>query len=329
VEDRAQRARGVGPVLAASLLLVAPGTARAAAPSDATIQWSAPPECPGEPAVHAAIERLIARPFGRSGEAVRVDGEVTRDPRGRYQLRLAITPRAGLPKERRLDGETCAQVTDAAAVVIALAVDAQPPPEPALPAIETAPRPQQAKPAASMVRAASPASIRPAWEIAALGGVDFASLPGPAAGVGIDAAIELGAHRAELRAMAWLPRRATLADRSSVGGDFSLYAAGLRYCRWLVRRSFDIAPCGGLEAGALVASGVGVASPASGVGRWLAPQIGLLGMVRPTSRFAVSLAVDGLALVFRDWFAISSAGGVYRPPAATLRAVLAAHLRFP
>jgi hypothetical protein len=333
----AVRARPNGPrMVALSVLLVVPRVARAEAPPvDAAIAWSAPPECPDEAALRAEVGRLLARPLGHSGETTQVRGEVARDPgaSGRYRLRLSIT-RAGVLKERQLDGETCAQVTDAAAVVLALAIDAEAlptePPSPVDPPpaalIEVAPRP------AGQGRAsAAPAapSLRARWDVAALAGVDSVSLPAPAAGLGLGVGLGLGADRIELRAMAWLPRRAM--PGSPFGADVALYAAGLRYCRWLFRGMLDLAPCGGLEAGALVASAVGggIAPMSSGLGRWLDPQLGLLGVFRPTPRFSVSLAADGLASIFRDQFVILGAGDVYRPPAATFRASLGVHVRLP
>lgn len=323
-------------VLAAGVLgvslLAAPGVASADA---TTIRWSAPPECPREPALRGEIERLLGRPIDASGRHGEVSGEVTREPsaNGRYRLRLSIVLAGGQRRERRIEGGSCALVTSAAAVVIALAIDAGPPreerdpgvPSPA-PAIEEVP-PETAPSPSPRPPPPSPTSGR-VWELAAIQAVDFRSLPSPSLGLGLRGAVDLGADRLELQFVTWLGRQATLKGRSEVGADVALHTAGARYCRWLVRRMLDLAPCAGIEGGAVVASGFG-ALPTTGVGRWLAPQIGLMGVVRPSPRFAVSIEVDGLAPVLRDRFTVLGGGELYRPPPTTVRAAILAQVRFP
>jgi hypothetical protein len=223
-------------------------------------------------------------------------------------------------------------------VILALAIDAEPGPAPHVPwwprlapveetRAEEAP-PEEAPPPATPAEAPRAKRAR-VWGLAAIQGVDFASLPAPTAGLGLRAAVDLGADRVDLRLATWLSRRAAPRAREAVGVDAALYTAGLRYCRWLTLRMVDVAPCAGVEGGGLVGSGFGAALSRSRVGRWLAPQIGLVGVVRPLPRFAVSLEVDGLALVFRDAFTVLGVGEIYRPPPATLRAAVGLEARFP
>jgi hypothetical protein len=252
---------------------------------------------------------------------------------GRHRLRLSIALGSGAPRERRLAGGSCALVTSAAAVVLALAIDAEE--RPARPA----PEPPSAAPSIDEVLPAAPpppprqpegrAGRRRVWEIAAVEGIDFASLPAPAAGFGLRGALDLGADRVEIQALTWLSRRAGVPGSGSVGVDVSLHAAGLRYCRWLVGGALDLAPCAGIEGGVLRASGVGAASVSTGLGRWAAASLGLQGVLRPSPRFGVSLEVDGLALLARDRFTMLGAGTVYRPPPATIRGLLGLVVRFP
>jgi hypothetical protein len=326
-------------VVAGTLLVATPGLAGGEDAVGARIRWSAPPECPDEAALRAEIERLLARPLFASDRRLSVHGEVARAPgaEARYLLRLTLAVGLGPVQERRLEDASCALVARAAAVVVALAIDAESPPpepEPEPPAPEPVPAPSASPPAAAIADSPAPwraarGTFEPAWEMAAVAGVDAASLPAVAAGVGLRVARDLGADRIELAGTAWPPRRVALPHLPAVGADVALYTGGLRYCRWLVGGAFDAAACGGLEAGALVASGFGAATSTSGLGRWLAPQLGLLGRARVTSRFALSLGVEGLALAFRDRFTILGAGEVYRPPPATARATIGAQLRFP
>lgn len=319
-------------IVGGAVLVTVPGVAFA---DETAIRWSAPPECPAEPALRAEIERLLGRSISPPERHREVSGEVTREPgaSGVYRLRLSIRFGGGPARVRRIEGRSCALVTSAAAVVLALAMDAEPAsdsrepgePPPAAPFDDTL---LALPPATTPPRAALPALGGRVWEIAAVEAIDFASLPLPAVGLGLRGAVDLGADRIELQLATWLPRRAALQARPSVGADLALHAAGVRYCRWITRRTFDLAPCGGLEAGVLVGSGFG-AAPTTGLGRWLAPQIGLVGVARPSPRFALSVEVDGLAMLARDRFTILGGGEVYRPPQATLRVALAAAVRFP
>ena len=311
-------------------LLAAP---RAAIADDAAPEmlWSAPPECPSLKQLRAEIDRLLARPEPPSRATVHVSAEVTRDSddAGPYRLRLVITDREGGIRERRIDGESCAEVASAAAVVIALASDddALPPPAPPPPVAPPTPPSEQELP--PVEPPSPPASPPVVWDIAALGGVDFASLPAPTPGFGLGVALTQSDNRLELRAAAWLPQRATVASFSSVGGDVALYAAELRYCRTVVAGAIDLTPCAGFEAGALTASSVGVARPVSGVGPWLAPDLGLVGALHLGSHLSLSLELDGLAPLARDRFVITRAGQIFQPPSVTGRAVLGIHVRFP
>lgn len=317
-------------IVGGAVLVTAPGVAFA---DETAIPWSAPPECPAEPALRAEIERLLGRPIDAPRRHRELSGEVTREPgaSGVYRLRLSIRFGGGPARVRRIEGRSCALVTSAAAVVLALAMDAEPAPESPEPG-----EPPLAAPFEDTLLALPATTPRPAlpalggrvWEIAAVEAIDFASLPLPAVGLGLRGAVDLGADRIELQLATWLPRRAALRARPSVGADLALHAARVRYCRWITRRTFDLAPCGGLEAGVLVGSGFG-AAPTTGLGRWLAPQIGLVGVARPSPRFALSVEVDGLALLARDRFTVVGGGEVYRPPQATLRVALAAAVRFP
>ena len=145
--------------------------------------------------------------------------------------------------------------------------------------------------------------------------------------------LAIGANHFELQALAWLPKHAALAGHATVGGDIGLYAGALRYCRGLLGRMLDVAPCAGLEAGALVATHVVGLSPASvSVGPWIAPELGLMGLLRASTRFVVSLEVDGLVALEQPVFQVkqgSSEMQVFQPPWGTGRVLLALRVRFP
>ena len=89
------------------------------APVDAVL-WVAPPGCPGRAALLAGVERRRGRPLAPG--QVRVDGAVTAGPGKRFTL--AITLITGAREDRRtLTADRCAALVDAAALLIAVAID--------------------------------------------------------------------------------------------------------------------------------------------------------------------------------------------------------------
>jgi hypothetical protein len=320
---------GSRPALCAGALLALRGAAIAGEPPAASVDvtWSAPPECPTEPAVRASVLGLLGRsqpPAGAPPIPVRMTA--SRSAQGTWSVRIEIEhPGSAAPHERHLDGDTCAEVADAAAVVTALAIApslATLPPEkaPAAPATPKDPPPD---------RAAAPSrspKLRPGLRV--LGGADFASLPSPAPGAVIGAVLLLGDNRFEILAAGWFPMRATSAARSTAGGNIGLLTGGARYCRTFLQLPVELAGCAGFEAGALIGGGFGVQQPATSTSPWFAPGLGLLGLYPISPAFALALGVDGLVPVARGAFALDGLGEVYRAPSISGRALGGVELRF-
>src|SRR5688572_20440483 len=86
---------------------------------DVAIEWTAPAECP--PA--AIVEQRVAsrvQPGSAQGATARL-GVSAMDPRFVLTLDLAIP--GGAPMHRVIDAERCDELVDAAALVIAVAID--------------------------------------------------------------------------------------------------------------------------------------------------------------------------------------------------------------
>lgn len=244
----------------------------------------------------------------------------------RYRVTLRVLRPHGETSTRSIEGATCAEVADAVAVVLALAIDAAPEgpetPDSADPHATSDDPPMEVAPTP-----AKPVTRRFVWDVSALTGVDFSSLPSPTSGLVFGAGVGFGAHRVELRASAWKPRRASIAG-GVIGGDFWLAAGELRYCRGLSRGPVVVSPCLGFEAGVMPASGVGVVN-ASSIGRWLAPTAAMLGVWSARPGFGVALELDALAALSRDRFLIRGVGQVFRPPEASVRALLGLRVEIP
>jgi hypothetical protein len=90
------------------------------------LHWVAPPECPSSGQVRGAVEHYVARPLGE--ESVHARALVERTEDGAFRLRLAIEivgPEGvdGVSVERQLEDPDCRVLADAAALMVAIALD--------------------------------------------------------------------------------------------------------------------------------------------------------------------------------------------------------------
>jgi hypothetical protein len=256
---------------------------------------------------------------------VQVAVDVASSAAGAWTVRIAITnPGDAVSRERSIEGATCAEVTDAAAVAIAMAIAA---PRPStVPVAEVPPplEPPRDVPEAPRVRRrAMHGGVR------VLAGADFASLPAPTFGAEIAGSWLFGANRLEALGSAWLPVQAASTTRATAGAHLSLFTGGARYCRMFLERKLDVGACGGLEAGAIRGMSYGVTRPGSGVGAWVAPSVGLLGQWAFSGPLSLELRLDGLVPLLRESFQIAAVGEIYRPPPVSGRALLGVEAHFP
>lgn len=289
-----------------------PSVAFADCPTDADcrqagleLHWLAGPECPDEAHLFADVERLSHRhveTVGRPQLAVS-GGANLRD--GTWVVELQVSEDGAPPNLRRVEGKTCREVSDAAAVVIALALDAPAersdvkvvvppkPPPPKSPTRRPTPRPR------------SPERDRPGFRFALLGGFDAVAMPGIAFGGGLTGGVTYASNRFEGRVLLFAPRDEQMGAKS--GGSVALYAGAVRYCRVFVDKPvWDLAGCGGFEAGALDAHGFGFVKNESGLGRWLAPELSIGAAGHPFKGFGVGLELAGLVPLVRDEFRVDS-----------------------
>jgi hypothetical protein len=345
--------------LAAAAFVLLLCTAAFAAPASAGVElvWSAPPGCPREAAVRAEVERLVGRGARAGAEApVHAAALVTYDQR-RWRATIAITGADASPRQREIEGETCAQVADAAAVIVALAIDpaagsslaappkpvASPPspplsPPPASPPLLVPQPPVQLTPLGpsaplspvppSPAPQSRPMSKRLALGIKAVGGVDIQSLSKPWLGVGLGGILGFSQNRIEIAMFGWLPEVVNMPRKPYVGAQISLFVGSARYCRTIVSGTLGLAGCGGMELGSIHAASFGVSSRSAGSAFWLAPGLGLVGLLSSSRHLALSFELAGVAPSFRRSFWITGLGEVYRPPELTVRAVMGAEVYF-
>lgn len=92
---------------------------RAAPLFAAEVRWSGPPDCDRQHAVSTQVESIVGRSLA-SVEALDFDVTVTHD-QDAWRLEL-VSDEHGTKGRRSLAGQSCGEVTDAAAVLIAMAI---------------------------------------------------------------------------------------------------------------------------------------------------------------------------------------------------------------
>jgi hypothetical protein len=299
---RARGASACATVLAAAVLVAWGGRARAAEP-ELGLTWQAPQGCPSPADVEAQFVRLLGGatrlPSGKHIDATAVVRVSAAD---RWSLELA-TVLDGAPGRRHLTGDSCASVSSAAALILALMIDPAaaerailaPPtrgPEP--------PRPPPATTAPAVVVAAPSPEPHPLHGfVRVFGGGVVALLPDPAPAAGL----AVGARRRRLGAEATFvaTTRERVSAAADAGGTFRLLAGGARACGALGGRAVVWQLCAGGELEWL--TGTGATSPALTQTILMgAATGGLLVTVPLGARFGLSLDLDGALRLYHPAF---------------------------
>ena len=297
-----------------------------AARADFALEWSAPKGCPSRAEVLARMTRLLGKPPGTAGEpALSVRGEVSElpsQPRERFRVRLLSRTAEG-PSERTVDGVSCERVTDAAVLILAMAIDAEAvaarlnaPPPPELPSRrEPAPAPEPAaRPLALWARAGALA--------------DAGALPriNPGFALGIGVSVSRVWFEAEGRK--WLAQRIEAPDRPGAGGRFERQAVLLRTCFEFKAGSFSGGPCAGTTVGWMSGQGYGISDPEDGGSAWAEAFAGGALRQRMSELFALRVDLDAVTPLVNPRFSIGGVGSVHRAPFVFGRGALALELHF-
>lgn len=297
-----------------------------------SLSWRSPDECPNERWASQQISQQLGRDLATESSApFRAEVQIARVA-DLYRLTLR-TSRGDSHGERTLEDAQCQPLSEAAALMIALAIDAdvgQAPVTPApevgvLPAKdgETPPglKPEQNAP----TKAEEPLGAR--VRVSALGELGF--LPEPSLGPELAVGVHRGPWGLELSGF-WLP------ERKSQGNErvaVSLWAASVRGCLEHATYRFRLAGCLGGELGRVSADGQGLSENLRKRALFVAANAPLRARVRMVG--PVWLALDvGLAVpILRQRFVTRDTAGdnqrvLHTPRLLTARASLGAELSF-
>ncbi len=311
------------------------------------LEWRAPPGCDERERVLAAVERLLgASPRAESPEALEAFASVTRTASGGWHLLLSVK-HGEQSLARKLDAASCPELVDAAALILALALDpdllsrARPEKEPDVPRQEPVslpPAPERAPaPTAAVAsprsrvapRSASAAPERertvPLLELGPL--LAVGAIPSPAFGVSVSGGFEFGRWRALVSGSFFPSVRKNIAE-SNASAAFELRTLTAVVC-WLLPASpsWGIGPCATTEFGSIAARGEGVDFPEGETKRWGASGAG--GVARFKSRRAFEVGLQTVVAVpwGRPTFRVAQVEA-YRPAALIVELRAFAGVRF-
>jgi hypothetical protein len=294
-------------------------------PARADLRWVAPEGCSSSDELVGAVARALGR---SAGEARAIDASAVVDaaPEG-FAVRIEV---AG--GRRTVGAETCSEILEATALVIALAVDpsvraVRPPsaaaPPPAAPA-HTPPRVG----ATVMRSAGSAVRPEPPFYVGIAEIADVGTLPN----VAIGATALFGARYRTLRIE--LGVGAFSGQYGAVGGDLGvdlrLVTGGAKVCYGRILGRIEAGVCGGVGIDSVAARGVGAGvRSVDGSSGW--PTLGAEARLAvPLARWvALRLAFGAQVPLARPTFVVTGAGEVYRTGAVAGRQTFVVEVRFP
>jgi len=302
-----------------AVLMAATIVAAAEPPPGLVLAWTAPAGCPDEAEVRARV-------VGMTGEAAAQRADLTARATvheaspGRWTLALELTGKGGSGR-RELTAPRCEELVDAAALVVAIAVD----PRAALAAgaseagagVVPAPPRQVSQgtgsseqgvkdmsegpkdmaqepgdpitdepatadePAPPVPKPSPPQRRRLQAGLRAAAGVSFARLL-PRPSAAVSLAVSLGGRRWRAE-IGGLYAPPVPGGTAAIGGTFQAGAVELRGCPVLRRKTVEVPLCVGLQVGAMVGSGrgSGLATTTTARSPWLAATVGAALAWRP------------------------------------------------
>lgn len=324
--------RGFGASCAVAALLVC----QEALADRLALTWTAPADCPQAATAEARVRQLAgAGQAAETTEAPELSASVliAKSAQNRWSATLKLGA-----STRLLEGESCAEVADAAIVILAMTVDpeaVQEPPDdleatdssapasavaadrPAVPV--AAPQPPRAEPQSVPEKELAPVPGPPTapapWGASLRSFGEWGMLPAPSWGGVVALHAGWRAHLLELAALALLPRDAVL-EGSTKGGEFWWFGAQLTGCQLLARPAFL---CAGFEAGRLSGAGFGTREERTGHALWAAPGVELLFAPSLGGGLSLEISAGIFIALLKPEFAIEGLGVVHQPGPVSAR----------
>lgn len=300
------------------------------------LEWAAPPGCPSVAEVRAAIDRNVAgEGFDAPWEAITIEGSIESRARG-WVLRV----RAALPDghvERELGSDTCAELADAAGLVIAVALDPlriDPSARPVAAPPPIVPRPAEDREAAPRlesqggVEPPSPRRGRPAIDLRLGALAELGSFGTPRGGAWLGIGVAWRRARLDVAGQYWAPRRLRPFDGApSAGVAVAQGGVSIRGCVIALPGALSLATCLGAEAGAARGRGIGLARVNASSAPWAAVVLGPELSWISRHRVGLWVAVDAMVHVVRPRWIVRDLGIGARTGPVGVRVVVGPSVR--
>ncbi|MBK8170831.1 MAG: hypothetical protein IPK60_10885 [Sandaracinaceae bacterium] len=298
-------------------------SARAYAIDGVTLDWSAPETCPSSAAVLTEVERLLGD-AAHARENVNAVARISFEDQ--FSLNLSVNGATG----RELHSNDCLELANAAALILAIAID------PSIALAETPARPEQANATnetAAVLATPEPVQASPLVDSDATPiafglalGADFAIGLVPPTDVRLYLALRLELSRWSFSLGARLlpSRRVFLDNNAAVGADIGAWAIHANAAYAFIQGPTRLDVVLGVEVGRVTATGFGADLVYTGHAMWLAPELGLrlsrklldflrvradLGLTVPLRRDDFALR-DGRVVDRAEWIGASAGIGV-------------------
>ncbi len=298
------------------------------------LDWRAAPGCPDAQEATARLGAMLSPEAAAAIGRTRISVDVLqRGPH--WEARIYLDDGRG-PSERSFAATSCDAVTDAALLLIAMAIDprfggAEPEPEPAAPASPSTPVPHV--PAEPTITPA-PTPAAPARRVQGLlgvaAGVGFGVMPRAAAVLHLAGGIARRRIALLVAAHWWAPRSLDSASNPAVGARATAWTVGARGCVFaLARRRVGLPLCVGAHGGQIVARGTGELRPRRRAAPWghASATAGLVAWVIP--RLGLTCEAELLVPWVRPAFATDPSGIAFRAPGVGARGNLGVIVRWP
>jgi hypothetical protein len=320
-----------------------------------TLHWSAPEACPTE----TDFRRRVDDYLGESAENARVQtlaNAVVVATNNGYHVTLRLE-QSGQTRTRILDTVSCAEILDASALVVALAID--PSVGSRLPgststsnaSIAAAPRPvgvtgfpvsdcqcptpaekavitscsqrvvTAPAPTQGLLKSKQSPNLRPSFELFQISEANVRRLPGLSLGLGLGAALDYSSLRYSISVLT----SDGVKRGQSGGGDFRLVEGRTQAC-YLFHSPLSVGPCASLSVGVLTAKGFDVDVPERKTKPWLSSGVGGLFRYTHANVSEVALYANLEHPITRPYFELSGTS-LYRPPAVGFNVGLMLGLR--
>lgn len=247
------------------------------------LAWDAPEACDARTQTLEYVERLVGSPLDGTAGLVRAHAKVTPRGPGGWQLELAIS-RSNGNRTRVLDAPTCQEISEAAAVILALAL------EPSLAEATSLGQEAEGPGHAFLPPEAS-------WHLSSgLGPVlALGAVPSPALGGALGLTLMYQRWRVELAGVYVPEQTARSEDHWEAAGRVDLQGGTLSGCYLFLQRSLvQVGGCVEVESGVIRGQGQ-VDRPKSGGKMWLAT--GLSGALAWNLTAPFSVVVEPALLV--------------------------------